>query len=108
MPKASVKVMNSYDYCHFEICLGSDEDMSLDQINGMRKDAQRLVDKAVEQYKIAKNRIPYQGGQHSDLEKQVKIINENFPKSEWTPQQKATVKAYDDFRFYDYQDDWEE
>ena len=107
MPKASVKVMNSYDYCHFEICLGTDdENTTLKQINEMRKDAQRLVDKAVEQYKIAKNKIPYQKSKRSNLEKKAKIIRENYPKSEWTPEQKATVKALDDFEWYDYQDDW--
>ncbi|MBN1625007.1 MAG: hypothetical protein JW944_00670 [Deltaproteobacteria bacterium] len=108
MPKCSVKVMNSYDYCHFEICLGTDEDLTIDQVNELRKDAQRLVDKSVAQYKIAKNHIPYQDGKHADLERKVKIIKENFPTSEWTPEQKATVKALDDFRFYDYQNDWDD
>lgn len=53
--KGSVKVMRLYDYCHFEVCLGSDEDMTLEQIDDMRKDAQWLADKAVEQYKTAKD-----------------------------------------------------
>jgi len=53
MPKASVKIMRSYDYCHFEICLGTDEDIPLVDVDKIRKDAQRLVDKAVDQYKIA-------------------------------------------------------
>ena len=106
--KASVKVMNSYDYCHFEVYLGSDEDMSLKQIDDMRKDAQRLVDKAIDQYKTAKTLIPYQPGKHKELKRLVQIIKENYPSSEWTPEQKATVKALDDFEFYDYQDDWEE
>lgn len=53
MPKASVKVMLSYDYCHFEICLSSDNDMTLDQVDNLRKDAQRLADKSVSQYKKA-------------------------------------------------------
>ena len=104
--KASVKVMNSYDYCHFEVCLGSDEDLSLEAINELRKDAQRLVDKAISQYKIAKNLIPYQPHEHKKLQEKVQIIKENYPMSEWTPEQKATVKALDDFRFYDYQDEW--
>jgi len=107
MPKASVKVMNSYDYCHFEICLGTDdENTTLNQVDEMRKDAQRLVDKAVAQYKIAKKRILYQKTERTNLEKECQIIKENYPKSEWTPQQKASIKALDDFTWYDYQDDW--
>ena len=47
MPKGSVKIMLSYDYCHFEIALASDEEMELKEINEMRKDAQRLADEAV-------------------------------------------------------------
>jgi hypothetical protein len=108
MPKASVKVMNSHDYCHFEVCLGTDEDISLNEVNEMRKDAQRLVDKAIEQYKIAKKRIPYQYNNHKSLEKEVQIIKENYPMSEWTPDQKAKVKALADFQYYDYQNDWYE
>lgn len=33
MPKANVKIMLSYDYYHFEVCLGSDEDLSLQQMD---------------------------------------------------------------------------
>lgn len=36
---ATVRVMRSYDYCHFEIVLGSNEDMTTDQVNDMRKEA---------------------------------------------------------------------
>ncbi len=106
--KASVKVMNSYNYCHFEVCLGTDEDLSIEQVDDLRKAAQRLVDKAVDQYKVAQNRIPYQYGRYQALEKEVKIIKENYPMSEWTPEQKAKVKKLADFRFYDYQNDWED
>jgi hypothetical protein len=106
--KASVKVMNSYDYCHFEICLGTDDDCTIEQADALRKEAQRLVDKAIAQYKIAKNKIQYQHGFHEGLSKEVRIIKENYPMPEWTPEQKAKVKALEDFRFYDYQDDWED
>lgn len=115
MPKGSVKVMRSYDYCHFEVCLSSDENMTLEQVDAMRKEAARLVDKAVEQYIIKKaqvsaccdveQRLPR-------LQKEVQIIEENYPKSEWTPGQEATIKALEDLEYrlahdYDYQDDWE-
>ena len=52
--KGSVKIMLSYDYSHFEVCLGSDEDMSIKQVNELRKQAQRLADEAVRQYHMAK------------------------------------------------------
>ena len=107
--KGSVKIMLSYDYCHFEVCLSSDEDTPLSQIDDMRKECQRLADKAVHQYKIAKREVEKMiyGGEKQRLEKEAKIVRENFPKSEWTEAQKATVKAWEDFQYYDYQDDWE-
>ena len=41
-----------------------------------------------------------------------KVFNEDksfrfISESEWTPEQKAIVKALDDFEYYDYQDEWE-
>lgn len=107
MPRASVKVMRSYDYCHFEVTLGTDEDMTLEQVDDMRKSAQRLADRAVLQYALAKKLIPSQKYEYGELGRQVKAIKENYPKSEWTPEQKAKVKALADFVFYDYQDDWQ-
>lgn len=107
--KASVKVMNSYDFGHFEICLSSDEDLNIGTIDEMRKQAQRLVDKAIHQYKVAKknaDKMIY-GSERSLLERDVKIIKENYPKSEWTVQQKAKVKALEDFEYYDYQEGWD-
>ena len=42
----------------------------------------------------------------------VQVLRENFPQSEWTPDQKAQVKALEDYEFalshpYDYEDDWD-
>lgn len=108
MPKGSVKVMLSYNYCHFEVALSSDEEMTLTEIDDMRKDAMRLADKAVHQYKVAKNNLEYSTSRRDELERKVKIIIENYPKSEWTPEQKALVKSLEDFRYYDYQDDWDQ
>lgn len=112
----SVKVMLSYDYCHFEIALASDEFMTMEQIDEMRKEAQRLADKAVQQYKISKKiaegRI-YHLGEAERLTMKVEAIKQNYPQSEWTEDQKATVKAYANHlfhvnRFYDYEDDWDD
>jgi len=112
-----VTVMNSYDYCHFEVCLPIEQGMNLDEINELRKDAQRLVDEAIHQYKIAKaarNYITFTKGEFDSISKEVKIIKENFPKSEWTPEQKATIKTLEDMEFkrnlaekYDYEDDYD-
>ena len=53
---ASVKVMLSYDYSHFEasMSLENDNGLSLKDIDDSRKNCQRLADKAVSQYKKAK------------------------------------------------------
>lgn len=53
---ASVKVMLSYDYCHFEasMALENDNGLSMKEIDNARKNCQRLADKAVGQYKTAK------------------------------------------------------
>ena len=110
---ARVRVLRSYDYCHFEITLGrmepGDTILNEQEVDNMRKEAMRLADKAVHQYKIAKleaNNMAYGNGKR-DLQKKVRIIEENTPKSEWTEEQKAMVKALDDFEYYDYQDDWD-
>lgn len=106
---ASVKVMNSYDYCHFEVALSA-EDVSIEDVDNLRKEAQRLVDKSIKQYKIAKRIASHLPDSYSAG--RIQAIKENYPKSEWTPEQAASVKAYDDAMFaashYDYQDDWED
>ena len=111
---ASVKVMRSHDYCHFEVSLSSSlhglEDGPA-TVDKLRKQAARLADKAVEQYKIAKRasevretmkKHPYA------LERAQKMSEE-----ERTPTDKALIKYHADAAFaaqfdYDYEDDWEE
>lgn len=114
--KGGVKVMRSFDYCHFEVCLSSDQEKSLDEIDGMRKEAAKLVDKAVEQYaqfKAYKAWIAYDTYELNRLRSSVRKLKEEVPKSEWTPEQKASVKLLDDINFhrereYDYDDDWDD
>lgn len=112
--KSSVKLMRSYNYCHFEVCLGSDEDMTLAEINEMRKEAARLVDRAVRQYCIAKVELPFnreRALKKDKLKRKVQAIKENFSKSEWTPEQEALVKSLEDADYeeiYNYQDDWDD
>ena len=111
--KASVKVMNSYDYSHFEVSLSSDKTMTIEEINGMRKVSQRLVDEAIRQYRKAKEMAYSASNRRVDLdilETQVEIIKK-FPTSEWTPDDKAKVKLISDKDWasqfdYDYEDDW--
>lgn len=111
----SVKILLSYDYCNFEINIGSSTPVDLNQIDEMRKNAQRLADKAVKQYikkkEIENEKIKHEmdAGMDAGIEREIKIIKENFPQSEWTPEQKAKIKIYDEYIFwknreYDYED----
>jgi hypothetical protein len=112
--KAGISIMRSYDYSHFEVSLSTDEDMTLQEIDDMRKDAIRLVDKAVKQYQIARDREKKinngQSYDYMELERKAKIIMENYPQSEWTPEQIATIKELTDFDYalghgYDYEEE---
>lgn len=114
---ASVKVMRSYDYCHFEVNLSASVDCPPDspewfqQVDNLRKNAARLADKAVAQYKIAKT--AHQNEENSWYSLRYAAENaEKTPESERTPEEKAAIKALSDARFaqshYDYQDDWNE
>lgn len=67
---AQVKVMLSYDYCHFEASCTIENANGVDNydIDGTRKDMQRICDKAVRQYKVAKEMA--NNRQNSEYEKQ--------------------------------------
>lgn len=115
---AAVKVMRSYDYCHFEVSLSTDNKevltsyLSPEDVDELRKQAARLVDKAVEQYIIAKKnreRLAYgpSMGQQEEFAEAIAT-----PEPDRTPEDKALVKAASDAAFhanrqYDYEDDWE-
>lgn len=109
---ASVKVMLSYNFCHFEISKHTDQDLSDKEINELRKDVQRLADESVRQYIIAKTKASERTCRRSEkleLEEEVKKIK-NLPASEWSATQKAKVKALEDHDYwiehdYDYEDD---
>lgn len=116
---ASVKVMRSHDYCHFEVCLSSEwgktqEPPTISEIDELRKTAARLADKAVKQYKIAKANAELMIQDKYRLES-IKVDAkraEMTPESERTPREKSAIKALADYNFtrnrYDYQDDWNE
>lgn len=116
---ATVRVLRSHDYCHFEVALTTDitegntfSPVSVEDIDELRKTAARLADKAVEQYKEAKS----QRSKADDIERAFDRFEaqkiEAIPETDRTPEQQATLKAWKDRvyeanRAYDYQDDWD-
>jgi len=109
--QANVKVMLSYNYCHFEVSKQIEGDNITQQdIDEARKDCQRLADKAVGQYKTAKTEENKRVGnsyERDQLEREVRSIRLKDEK-EWTVLDKAKVKALEDYNhtaFYNYDDD---
>ena len=83
----------------------------------MRKDAQRLADEAVRQYKVAKRKVVEKAGllsQRTNFLWQFARAEET-PEAERTPEQKAIIKQYHEedweqqfkHKEYDYDDDWQ-
>ncbi len=113
----SVRILRSFDYSHFEVMLGTNGEtpIALEQVDALRKDAARLADKAVEQYKIAKAQTAMHE-QYSNLHSydalEAKRIQAKA-KGDRTPEEAASLKAYQDAVFranrkFDYEDDWED
>lgn len=113
---ASVKVMLSYDYSHFEVSmtLENDNGLTLKEIDEARKNCQRLADKAVSQYKTAKlmaaKRIDGEY-QMKNFEAECKRIQAK-DEHERTLKEIAMLKQYEDEKWreqfyyaYDYDDD---
>jgi len=106
--QASVKVMRSYDYCHFEVAL-SDEvgdelttDLRLIRVDELRKQAAILVDEAVRQYKTAKTKErdrEWKESQTRDLLAKIERIQEKS-QSEWSVEDAALMRAYADKSFW--------
>jgi hypothetical protein len=111
---ASVKVMRSYDYCHFEVALSSNSVVTAADVDELRKMAARLADKAVEQYKVAKKNAEKRTSlqfERQCLEQKIDLIRKIEPGNR-TVNQLAQLKSYEDEGFqakgYNYEDDWEE
>lgn len=87
---ASVKVMLSYDYSHFEasMALENDNGLSMVEIDNARKNCQRLADKAVYQYKVAKS----QAAKRNDGEYQMKNFEAECKKIEAKNEHDRTLK----------------
>jgi hypothetical protein len=97
---ASVKVMRSYDYCHFEVAL-SMSNATAEQVDALRKTAARLADKAVQQYQIAKaqhSKRLYAQNELAAIEAEAeKIVL--VPEKERTPEQLALLKTLSDLHY---------
>lgn len=113
---ASVKVMLSYDYSHFEASMQVENEggLSAKDIDEARKQCQRLADKAVGQYKVAKaaaakrNDGEFKMTLFEDACKKIKQKDEH----DRTIKEIAMLKQYEDeawreqFQYdYDYDDD---
>lgn len=112
---ASVKIMLSYDYSHFETSMSLEDENGItkEDIDNARKDCQRLCDKAVAQYKIAKAMAAKRSdGQYqmSNFESECKNIAAK-PEHDRTLKEIGMLKQYQDenwqqqFEYeYDYED----
>lgn len=114
---ASVKVMRSFDYCHFETSMVLDNGtigIATIDVDNARKECMRLCDKAVEQYKVAKEMaVKRTNGKYemTDFENKCKRISEKS-ENDRTINEIAMLKRYKDenwqsqFDFnYDYEDE---
>lgn len=98
-----VKVMKSYDYCHFEVQLSDDNvppDKAVAFADAMGAEAQRLVDGQIERYKLFKCHLecvnPFNTGDCRFLVAQIEKV---LPK-ERTPEMKALLKAQVDHEYW--------
>ena len=113
---ASVKVMLSYDYSHFEASMSVENEsgLTMSDIDESRKKCQRLADKAVGQYKKAKQ----MASNRSDGEYQMRNFKEQCERIKAKDEQDRTIKEiammkqYEDENWrakfmyeYDYDDD---
>lgn len=105
--KASVKVMRSYDYCHFEASLGSEEELSLQEIDDMRKMAASLVDRAVDDYRLMKAQESDRGMakyNREEMKRRLAAIREK-PEGERTLNEVALLKSAEDAAFWNQYND---
>jgi hypothetical protein len=112
---ASVKVMQSYNYCHFEasMSLENDNGLALSDIDDARKTCQRLTDKAVSQYQKAKEMAAKRNDGIYQMQNFVSEVERIKKKSEddRTVKEIAMLKQYEDEKWqekfeydYDYED----
>ncbi len=99
---SKVNIMRSYDYCHFECELGSNEPLDILQIDEMRKHAALLVDEAVRQYKIARTKDYSRENRENMMRNEIEKLEiaKKKPKSELTPSEAALLRADSDKTFW--------
>lgn len=111
---ATVKVMLSHNYNHFEasIALENENGVSFEEIDNARKDCNRLCDKAIIQYQQAKahetKRLNLKS-EKAQLEREVAEIKQR-EKEFWSVTDKAKVKALEDHNWelkWDYDDQYD-
>ena len=105
--ECKITIMRSYDFNNFSIELTA-EIATLLEVNDLRKEVQRLVDEAVRQYKTKERTGRDSSAECAILEREVRAIKENFPESEWRPDQKVKIHKWEDmarFHEYNYDDD---
>ena len=113
---ASVNVMLSYDYCHFEtsMTLENDKGVTKKELDDARKECMRLCDKAIVQYKKAKvivaNRDRTERLRSQFIDECNRI--EEMTECDRTPEQKAQLSRYENEEwekhyqlYYDYDDE---
>ena len=108
--QASVKVMRSYDYCHFEVNLATDQQLDVAEVDDMRRVAASLVDRAVDDYKRMKAHDPARltaRYQRAEMEQRLADIKQK-PEGERTINEVAMLKRSEDAEFWaKYKDDEE-
>lgn len=112
---ATVKVMLSHNYNHFEasIALENENGVTVEDIDNARKDCNRLCDKAITQYNLAKvmeSKRASLSNEKRNLEREVAEIKQK-DKDTWSVIEKAKVKALEDHNWnlkWDYDDDYDE
>lgn len=98
---ATVRVMRSYDYNHFEITL-TEECADVLAVNELRRQAAILVDEAIREYKRFKDTEL----KRDDAERETRAMLDKverikaLPKNEWTPEQAALIMANEDKAFW--------
>ncbi len=110
--QATVEVMESHNYNNFKFSavISNEDGISVQEMDNVRKDLQRLTNKAVLQFQHYQKEcnLRYRTKQeYEELERHVKSIKENFAPENWDERQKAMVQHFENFVFnnmYDYED----
>ena len=94
--------MRSFDYCHFEVELASDQPLEVLEIDSMRKVCALLVDEAVRQYRIAKECEARRASKQFECQQFIAAcerLKATVPQSQLTVEQAAMLRAYADRSF---------